>query len=261
MTAGGDGDMRQDPVSSGAERTRSYYDRVATEYYERHQWPIQRFTTRFDEKWIYRSVDPRSRVLVVGAGAGREICVLRRLGCRITATDFSVEMVKVGQTYFPHSDDTLTWLVADAHNLVGFRQDFDVVISLGAVNFFAEPAQAVSEMAACARPGGVLLVSGINSDHSTERDLPVSDSVIRHRLSSGDVEGWLADSGARVVWSRSHRLWVDRLPRHWNRPLRQGSHFGWLLLEGLILLERLLCEFYSGSAGKFFMVKAERPEE
>jgi SAM-dependent methyltransferase len=235
----------------------AYYSRIAGEYFARQSQPIQVFTTRVEARWIRRSVVRGSRVLVVGAGGAREIGVLLDLGCEVTAVDYSAEMLEAGRSHW--GDGRVRWVLADAHDLKQFRDQFDAVLCLAAINYFVDAGRAVAEMAGALRTGGLLIVSSINRDHRSERgkaSARAAGSVTRHLYAANDLRDMAFAAGLTSVRLRGVRAVCDLLPAGWNR--KGAPVIGRLALATTLIVEPLLQRLAGARRTKFIWMAARR---
>jgi SAM-dependent methyltransferase len=235
----------------------AYYNKLAKVYFDRHEWPIQRLATRIEERWLNRVVRDGASVLVVGVGGGRELDVLLRKGCRLTAADYSPEMVELGKRHW--AGKPVEWLCADVHDLSQLEgRRFDAVICLAAVNYFVDAALAMRNMANTLDQGGTLIISSINRVHVTERNAaPPSPGHHRTLYSPDEMRRLAIDAGLDVTGVRGMRAIVDRLPPKWN----SGAPDRWrkLLLDGAIALDEVIAGLIPPAQGKFFWLIAKRP--
>lgn len=74
-----------------------------------------------------------------------------------TAIDLSETMLKKGSEMMAANGVDVDLVLGDAVDLPFQSEQFDVVLSYGAVNGLTDPAKAIAEMARVAKPGGVLL--------------------------------------------------------------------------------------------------------
>jgi SAM-dependent methyltransferase len=106
-----------------------------------------------------RAASTRLQVLDVSTGSCNS---LHRHGwmsldAEYTAIDLSQTMVKQGGEMMSRNGVPVDLVLGDAVDLPFQSDQFDVVLSYGAVNGLSDPAKAITEMARVAKPGGVLL--------------------------------------------------------------------------------------------------------
>lgn len=241
-------------VQARAKADIAYYDRIAQEYFARHEQPIQRFTTRLEARWLKSDVRPGSRVLLVGAGGGRELPPLLLRGCSVVALDYSKRMLEVGQQRW--SGAPVEWVLGDVHELPWAESSFDCVLSLAAVNYFVDLGLALDNMNRVLVSGGRLILSSMNALHASEQGTAGAGRYTRRPYAPAELGGAVAAHGFRVVKMRGFRFWVDRLPREWNTA--SGRRIGRATLAAGLVLESLLGGLRSPEAGKFFWVVADK---
>ena len=116
------------------------------------------------EKWLHylRSHFPdRSpkeiSVLDVGTGPGFFAIILAEAGYRVTAVDYTAEMLKQAQKNAGILSDSITWMAMDAQHLT-FEDDlFDVIVTRNLTWNLDEPDRAYREWHRVLKPGGTLL--------------------------------------------------------------------------------------------------------
>jgi SAM-dependent methyltransferase len=97
----------------------------------------------------------QGRTLEVGCGAGRLSCYLAQLGYRTACLDFCPSALLRAQGNFTAAN-ALGWFVTgEATQLPLLDQQFDVVLSTGLLEHFADPAPIVHEMTRVLKAGGL----------------------------------------------------------------------------------------------------------
>jgi SAM-dependent methyltransferase len=94
------------------------------------------------------------RLLDVGCGTGLAMLLAARQGARVTGLDVAVPMLRIARERLPEA-------VLQAGDLQALPFDdgtFDVVTAFNAVQYAADPAVAVAELARVTRPGGRVAV-------------------------------------------------------------------------------------------------------
>jgi glycine/sarcosine N-methyltransferase len=163
-----------------------FYDRLAADYHlvyaDRWQEALERQGRALDH--IIRSRLPCARdVLDCSCGIGTQAIGLSLLGYRVTGSDISERSLQRAAATARRLHTPLTVLAADLRDLSGVAGEFGVVISCdNAVPHLldqAEVDQALEEMFAKLRPGGLLLVSIRDYDRAlTERPAVASPQDI-----------------------------------------------------------------------------------
>ncbi|HRP63226.1 MAG TPA: class I SAM-dependent methyltransferase [Phycisphaerales bacterium] len=248
-------DLRE--ITERSQADREYYRRIAEQYFQRHEQPIQQYSTRVEEKWLRELVKPGSQVLLVGIGGGREIRALRELDCEITALDYSREMLEAGRSHW--GDHRIEWVLCDAHDLSAYRDRYDAVISLAAINYFVDLPRAMREMSSALVQGGRLMVSSINSLHRSERNVrkpSPSAKVTRYLYSPAQLRTLAQEAGITVETVRGLRYLADLLPVAWNKP--GAGPLQRISLSAALWLEPVLQSFLPPDRAKFIWLVASR---
>jgi SAM-dependent methyltransferase len=99
---------------------------------------------------------PAARVLEVGIGDGDNLPLLPR-GWDVFGVDLAVGRLCECLKRFPAMSGRLAW--AEAEALPFDDATFDAVFTVGGINYFRDPAEALREMRRVARPGAVLVAA------------------------------------------------------------------------------------------------------
>ena len=119
-----------------------------------------------DQKWVgvFRQHIPgeHAEVLDDGAGPGIFSLILSRLGHRVTAVDFSPEMVEQAAARCAGEGFAITALQMDAQKLTFPDGSFDAVVSRNMIWALDHPDRGYAEIFRVLRPGGVLIMQDGN---------------------------------------------------------------------------------------------------
>ena len=105
---------------------------------------------------------PEARVLDDGTGAGFFPVILSRLGYRVTAIDYSDEMVAQAKERFEKLGISVDVRQMDAQHLQFADESFDAIVSRNVLWNLDDPAAAYLEMYRVLKPGGTILVEDGN---------------------------------------------------------------------------------------------------
>jgi SAM-dependent methyltransferase len=246
--------MKLDEIRVAARADVEYHGRTAREYFDRHEQPIQRYTTRIEARWLRELVAPGSRVLVAGSGGGRELPPLLAKGCTVVALDYSQEMLEVGRRRW--AGQPVEWVLGDVHDLSRFAGSFDYVITLAALNYFVDIDLATASMREALVPGGTLIASSINANHPSEKGAKPAGKVHRFLYAPGQLAEIATRAGLTVREVRGFRYWVDNLPPKWNQPGAGAVQRAAVALA--LVLERAAGWLRGADRAKFFWIIAER---
>src|SRR6201995_1404324 len=153
-------------MSYDAERTRAYFDTLATREWDRLEATLQgRVKYAIHKRLLERYVRGGMRVLDVGSGPGRFAIDAARLGARVTLVDLSQVQLdlarqKIDEAGAGASVDAFHRLdVLDLSSLGA--ASYDVVVCYGgAISYtVAHHVDALRELARVVKPGGTVLVS------------------------------------------------------------------------------------------------------
>jgi len=134
---------------------------LASAYDPWFETPMGKVVDRLEKALVYRLAQPKAgeRALDVGTGTGHYGCELARLGLRVTGLDPSEAMLQVAR----EKDCGVTWQQGAAEALPYADGAFELVLSVTALEFMPDPAQALAEMFRVVAPGGRLVVAVLNA--------------------------------------------------------------------------------------------------
>ncbi len=115
----------------------------------------------------------RGRVLDACCGSGAELLGLARRfpEAQLFGVDLSVTMVDLGRRHLSEAG-VEAWLgLADVHSLPFPDASFELVVSVGAINNFADKRRALAEMVRVLKPGGMLVLVDEELDGSRRHSL------------------------------------------------------------------------------------------
>ena len=102
------------------------------------------------------------RALDAGCGAGQLVAALSRRGCATSGFDIAVNMVTASRELLAAQQLRAEVGQADGERLPFPDATFDLVMALGYIEYFTEPAAAVAELVRVARSGAHLIVTTPN---------------------------------------------------------------------------------------------------
>lgn len=217
------------------------------------KFPIQRFTDNVEREWLEGLIRCGSSVLLAGSGGGREIASILAVAGRIVAVDLSEEMIQIGSNRFPNNN--IEWRVGDIERLDSDLVEFDYALALGGVFcYLPEPEKGFECLFRALRPGGVLVVSVMNRQHYTEREIEgkAIPGRVRKAFSACEVELLMERVGFKSSEVRGHRFLVDYLPKEWNSaPLDEARRS---VMEELLQIERRLISALPAENAKILWV-------
>lgn len=191
------------------EAVRRHFDGESSNWSDRYDRPV-RTLSQLDvtarlvvANRMVASVDTAAsshpHILDLGCGTGEGSSRIHAEGMTVIATDLSMEMVRAAVRRFPF----LRGCVADAAGLPFESERFDIVQSLGVLEYVGPAQEAVLELRRVLKPGGTLVISMPNRQslfrrlHRVERFIT---APLRRLL--GRRQG---DSGQEVGFQ--HRQW------------------------------------------------------
>jgi ubiquinone/menaquinone biosynthesis C-methylase UbiE len=167
-------------------------NQVSQQFYDSPLWPKFRFWERFT--WVCNGGERRARnkvlrhlpdnarldLLDVAIGDGVYLDWLPA-GWRIVGVDISRSQL---DTCHRRAAGRNVWLAqGEAEDLPFEDQSFDVILSIGAFNYFNDPEKALREMVRVARPRSPVIISD---------ELPnLTDRMLGHKLGVPGIDCWI----------------------------------------------------------------------
>jgi len=151
-----------------------------------------------------RTASPHPFILDLGCGTGEGTSRIYAEGMTVIAADLSTEMVRTAVRRFP----VLQGCVADAAGLPFESERFDIVQSLGVLEYIGPYERAVRELRRVLKPGGTLVIS-VPNRHSLFRRLrrmerfmtaPLRRLRARRKGDTGwEVQQWSLGEAVRLL--------------------------------------------------------------
>jgi ubiquinone/menaquinone biosynthesis C-methylase UbiE len=147
------------------ENWRARYERWATQHQSEHHiagWSQQGLARRL--ALVLRVIDEinlrsGSQVLDLGAGPGTYTRALSARGYNCLGLDYSWNVIKIAK----NKDAAGSYLQGEAYHLPFRDRSFDAVLCVGVLQSLQSISEAMVEMQRVLRPGGYLLLDGLNS--------------------------------------------------------------------------------------------------
>jgi SAM-dependent methyltransferase len=240
----------------------NYFDQYGDKEWQRLLTdPVNEVNLHIHSHYLKEYVPPKSKVLEIGAGAGRFTQILAQIGAQVVVSDISPGQVELNKKHAREegfAQAVLAWQVADICDLFQFESSsFDRVVAYGGPFSYTldQRDTALRECLRVLRPGGILLLSVMSLWGTLHRFLPgvltgVSGEENRKVVASGDLipetfdndqhymhmfraaelQGWLNQAGTQLLAiSASNSLsstWAEKLAE-----IRQNQQQWELLLE------------------------------
>lgn len=150
------------------------------------------------------------RCLYTSIGTGADVPFLAEqvplASIELVGLDLSRGMLKRCQKRLRAFADTSLLVQANAERLPFAAQSFDVVLHVGGINFFDQPATAVREMQRVAKPGALVLVSDetkVVVTRSYQRN-PLTRAYFKDAATDFNPRSWIPEGAANAnyeeVW-------------------------------------------------------------
>lgn len=142
------------------------FDSKAETYDGWYMTPLGAYEDELESALVFKHVGAvrGKTVLDVGCGTGLYSIRLSESGADVTAVDISSKMIEIARRKAQDRGQYIWYDQADMAKLPYENRTFDVVVSITALEFAADPLPALMEMARVLRPGGKLVVGVLNSD-------------------------------------------------------------------------------------------------
>ena len=162
-----------------AEAVSRYFDEYGLkEWHRLVQNPVEEVSLHLHAQTLQKYLLPGTRVLEIGAGAGRFTQVLARLGARILVADISPFQLELNQRHageLGFAEAVEAWTQADICDLSQFEDSsFEAVVAYGGPFSYAFDRREVAlrECRRVLQPGGRLFLSVMSLWGSAHRALP-----------------------------------------------------------------------------------------
>lgn len=146
---------------------------------------------------LLRLLDPHEgeRFLDVGCGTGGAArAMAKRVGNNgmVVGIDSSRTMIEEAQRRTDPAHRSLTFQMADAHNLPFADHSFDACYSLGVFEVVSDPLRALREMSRVTGPGGRVVIYGPDMDLTAiDSSYPGLTREVLHYISDNETNGWV----------------------------------------------------------------------
>ena len=142
------------------------FDSKADTYDNWYTTPLGAYEDELENALVFRHVGGirGKTVLDVGCGTGLYSIRLSEGGADVTAVDISLKMIEIARRKAHDRGQYIWYDEADMAKLPYENRTFDMVVSITALEFAADPLLALMEMARVLRPGGKLVVGVLNND-------------------------------------------------------------------------------------------------
>lgn len=194
--------------------------------------PLGALMDRLERQLVLSMARPRAgeRALDVGTGTGHFARLLAAAGAAVVGYDSSPAMLAVARGA-SGAEETITWQQGQAEALPFADGAFQLVLSVTALEFMAQPQQALDEMYRVTAPGGRLVVATLNAAgpwgqlyaDQARADLPPFNAA--HLWTAAQLAAALGRYG-RVRWNSAGHVAPDgRVPLICS--LRGGPRLAW----------------------------------
>ena len=193
-------------VGPGKETSFEYNGSKVADYFDQYgekdwnrmvQTPVEEVSLHLHSHYLQKYLPLGTRVLEIGAGAGRFTQVLAGLGARILAADISPYQLELNRRHAQQLGFAAAvedWLVIDICDLGRFAEaSFEAVVAYGGPFSYAfdRRQEALQECVRVLQPGGWLFLSVMSLWGSAHRALPgvleVPPDTNQEITSSGDL--------------------------------------------------------------------------
>lgn len=210
-------DVNFDPIADAFER----------DIYDTSRGRVRLYVLQKDMLANIPTIRAGATVLDVGGGAGRMAIWLARMGNRVVLSDPSGEMLqRAAQAVSAAGVDQQVRIVESSMQELATRIDecFDVVTCHAVLEWLADPASAVVQLARFMKPGGTLSLMFYNENAAILKGVlrggvaepPSRDGPQWGRdavpLAEQAVRGWLGSAGLRVESKAGIRIFHDYIP-------------------------------------------------
>ncbi len=168
--------------------------------------------------------------LELGCGGGQNAVKYAELGLQVHGVDSSAELVKSAQE-LAQSGTNLTFSQVDLNTRLPFEDaSFDVVVTVGVLQYLLEPSACVKEASRILKPGGHLVVCQRNaiSFHFWRRPLSVlccllahegfewggrGGVIIKRMVKLSNLSRWMRNAGLQTIYRGGYTPDFSMFPR------------------------------------------------
>jgi SAM-dependent methyltransferase len=263
-------------VSEAHRQAKHLFDRTASDYFRRSSGSVYNFSSfifrrriAIVESSIRRLAKPGGNALDYGMGPAvfAECCTL--VGVHYLGIDVSSEMVELSNRLGLSNSE---FLVGDLETLGAYKNQKDLVLAVGLIDYLEDVCAGIVQLAACVKPGGHLILSFRNR-YSLPRLLrDISKAILRFFVkgSSGanekaffakvyensfDLKSQLAPQLTSLGFSDLEAFYFNCSPFFFNFPLPKFLWRTWYTIDRILArpFTRFLC-----SGGVVAATKRER---
>jgi ubiquinone/menaquinone biosynthesis C-methylase UbiE len=178
------------------------FDSKADTYDNWYMTPLGAYEDELENALVFKHVGVvrGKTVLDVGCGTGLYSIRLSEGGADVTAVDISSKMIEMARRKAQVRSQYIWYEQADMAKLPYENRTFDMVVSITALEFAADPLLALMEMARVLRPGGKLVVGVLNNDS------PWADARREHAKREASIYGaahFFSSSDLRLLFHRA----------------------------------------------------------
>ena len=169
---------------------------------------------------LLQTMQGRISTIEVGSGSGRLSCFLASAGYLTTCLDCSPNALRVASNNYCLMELEGNFIMAEAESLPFRSNSFDVVLSTGLLEHFADPQPIVNEMARILKPGGCFIsdivpkkllvpykfrsyvtaiVSGTLLRLIRQRKSNSLEYYYERRVTKRDIKCWLRSAGLQDI--------------------------------------------------------------
>ncbi len=168
-------------------RTKSHAPENEVNVYTRHGWKTRGklFEKLLSDRIARGIFEPDMKVADLGCGTARYSRILYDTGFKVTAMDFSAEIIRyaTGRT-----DRNIGYVNAECSHLPFKSKVFDFIISFGVISVITEPEPFFRELKRISKPQSRIMLMTLNLDYFNNwfdgfhpnRDLPTDVEIIQY---------------------------------------------------------------------------------
>jgi ubiquinone/menaquinone biosynthesis C-methylase UbiE len=143
----------------------NYFQEIAAKYDAWFATPHGRYVHRYEREAVMSLAAPAPGMSVadIGCGTGLYTDELCQAGAKVVGVDISPEMLAIAAARTARHGDAVSFLQGDAAALPFADASFDMVTSITAMEFFADPRACLHDMHRIVKPGGRLVIATLGS--------------------------------------------------------------------------------------------------
>ena len=142
------------------------FNEFASQYDEWYKENKGKFIDKVETDLAFKmlKIDKGMKILDIGCGTGNFSIKLAKMGCQVTGIDVSEVMLEIARAKASEEVLQIEFINMDATDLRFRDSEFDIVVSMAAIEFISDVKRVVEGIFRVAKSGGQVLIGTINGE-------------------------------------------------------------------------------------------------